>query len=105
MSNVQFSLHTRSQDAVIRVYDEAANVIETHERTGISKSREVFIRIMRCHRRSTCDSECILQKRASNRMIYLSVERLRRERECSPEKPEALALTLGASDRRPSNAM
>ncbi len=26
--------HSRSHDAVIRVYDEAGNVIETHERAG-----------------------------------------------------------------------
>ena len=26
--------YSRSQDRVIRVYDEAGNVIETHERTG-----------------------------------------------------------------------
>ena len=26
--------HSRSHDAVIRVYDEAGNVIETHEHTG-----------------------------------------------------------------------
>ncbi len=26
--------HSRSHDAVIRVYDEAANVIETHEHAG-----------------------------------------------------------------------
>jgi len=26
--------NSRSQDAVIRVYDEAGNVIETHERNG-----------------------------------------------------------------------
>jgi hypothetical protein len=26
--------YSRSHDAVIRVYDEAANVIETHEHTG-----------------------------------------------------------------------
>jgi len=29
---------SRSHDAVIRVYDEAGNVIETHEHNGISKS-------------------------------------------------------------------
>ena len=27
-------LYSRSHDAVIRVYDEAGNVIETHEHTG-----------------------------------------------------------------------
>jgi len=27
-------LHSRSHDAVIRVYDEAGNVIETHEHAG-----------------------------------------------------------------------
>jgi hypothetical protein len=26
--------YSRSRDAVIRVYDEAGNVIETHEQTG-----------------------------------------------------------------------
>jgi hypothetical protein len=28
------ALFSRSHDAVIRVYDEAGNVIETHEHTG-----------------------------------------------------------------------
>ena len=28
---------SRSHDAVIRVYDEAGNVIETHEHTGVFK--------------------------------------------------------------------
>jgi hypothetical protein len=28
------SFYSRSHDAVIRVYDEAGNVIETHEHTG-----------------------------------------------------------------------
>jgi hypothetical protein len=32
---------SRSHDAVIRVYDEAGNVIETHEHTAISKSRDL----------------------------------------------------------------
>ncbi len=27
-------LYSRSHDAVIRVYDEASNVIDTHEQTG-----------------------------------------------------------------------
>jgi len=31
--------YSRAHDAVIRVYDEAGNVIETHENAGISKSR------------------------------------------------------------------
>ena len=31
---------SRSHDAVIRVYDEAGNVIETHEQAGISKKGE-----------------------------------------------------------------
>jgi len=31
---------SRSHDAVIRVYDEAGNVIETHEHAGKLKSRE-----------------------------------------------------------------
>ena len=29
--------HSRSHDAVIRVYDESGNVIETHEHAGDSK--------------------------------------------------------------------
>jgi hypothetical protein len=33
---------SRSHDAVIRVYDEAGDVIATHEHTAISKSGEVF---------------------------------------------------------------
>ena len=32
---------SRSHNAVIRVYDEAGNVIETHERAGSSKRRDV----------------------------------------------------------------
>src|SRR5882762_9842382 len=32
---------SRSHDAVIRVYDEVGNVIETHEQAGESKSRKV----------------------------------------------------------------
>ena len=31
--------HSRSHDAVIRVYDEAGNVIDTHERAGQFKER------------------------------------------------------------------
>lgn len=32
---IGYAIHySRSADAVIRVYDEAGNVIETHERTG-----------------------------------------------------------------------
>jgi hypothetical protein len=31
--------YSRSHHAVIRVYDEAGNVIETHKHAGISKSR------------------------------------------------------------------
>ena len=33
--------YSSSQDAVIRVYDEGGNVIETHEHKAISKSGEV----------------------------------------------------------------
>ena len=33
---------SRSYDAVIRVYDEGDNVIETHEHAGDSRSREVL---------------------------------------------------------------
>jgi hypothetical protein len=36
---------SRSHDAVIRVYDEAGNVIEKHDHTGEFKDREVFTRI------------------------------------------------------------
>jgi hypothetical protein len=32
--------YSRSHDAVIRVYDDAGNVIEMHERRGSSKNRE-----------------------------------------------------------------
>jgi hypothetical protein len=32
---------TCSHDAVIRVYDEAGNVIETHQHAGSSKRRDV----------------------------------------------------------------
>ena len=32
--------HSRSHDAVIRVYDEAGNVIETHEHAGDFKECE-----------------------------------------------------------------
>jgi hypothetical protein len=35
----------RSQDAVIRVYDEAGDVIETHEHAGDFKGWWVFTRI------------------------------------------------------------
>ena len=31
---------SRSHDAVIRVYDDAGNVIQTHEHKAISKSRK-----------------------------------------------------------------
>jgi hypothetical protein len=34
------SFFSRSHDAVICVYDEAGNVIETHEQAAISKSRK-----------------------------------------------------------------
>jgi hypothetical protein len=33
---------SRSHDAMIRVYDEAGNVTETHEQAGDSKSGDVF---------------------------------------------------------------
>jgi hypothetical protein len=33
---------SRSHDAVIRVYDEAGNVIETHEHTGDFKEPQIF---------------------------------------------------------------
>jgi len=36
LSNAKF--FSRSHDAVIRVYDEAGNVIETHEQTGEFKA-------------------------------------------------------------------
>jgi hypothetical protein len=38
--------YSRSHDAVIRVYDEAGNVIEAHEQLAISKSGEIFTRII-----------------------------------------------------------
>jgi hypothetical protein len=38
-------LFSRSHDAVIRVYDDAGNVIETHEHKGDFKGGEVFTRI------------------------------------------------------------
>jgi len=37
--------YSRSHNAVIRVHDEAGNVIDTQEQTAISKSGEVFTRI------------------------------------------------------------
>jgi hypothetical protein len=40
---------SRSHDAVIRVYDEAGNVIETHEPRAISKSGKRFVRINVTH--------------------------------------------------------
>jgi len=36
---------SRSHGAVIRVYDEAGSVIETHEHTGDFETGEVFTRI------------------------------------------------------------
>ena len=39
MSEIKF--YSRSHDAVIRVYNGAANVIETHERAGGSKRGEM----------------------------------------------------------------
>jgi len=35
---------SRSHDAVIRVYDESGNVIETHEHNGISKNASSDLR-------------------------------------------------------------
>jgi hypothetical protein len=35
-------IFSRSQDAVIRVCDEAGNVTETHEQAATSKSRRLF---------------------------------------------------------------
>ena len=85
---------------------QQAIVIEDARATrAISKSPEVFIRIMQCHRRPNCDSESVLQKGASIRMIYLSIARVRHGRDRSPEKPKALALTIDALDRQRSNAM
>jgi hypothetical protein len=38
---IGYAMHSsRSHDAVIRVYDDAGNVIETHEHEGDFKSRE-----------------------------------------------------------------
>jgi hypothetical protein len=37
--------YSRSHDAVIRVYDKAGNVIETHEHTGDSKSGDALDRL------------------------------------------------------------
>ena len=38
---IGYAMHSsRSHNAVIRVYDEAGNVIETHEHTGDSESRK-----------------------------------------------------------------
>jgi len=34
------NFYIRSCDAVVRVYDEAGNVVETHEQAGVSKSPE-----------------------------------------------------------------
>jgi hypothetical protein len=34
ISRVERSVSSRSHDAVIRVYDDAGNVIETHEHSG-----------------------------------------------------------------------
>jgi hypothetical protein len=34
VSRERAKFYSRSQDAVIRVYDEAGNVIETHEQSG-----------------------------------------------------------------------
>jgi hypothetical protein len=47
MSNAPLRSATRieSCDAVIRVYDEAGNVIETHEHAGEFKERQVSIRL------------------------------------------------------------
>ena len=41
---------SRSHDAVIRVYDDAGNVIETHEHAGEFKSGSVilFTDLLRC---------------------------------------------------------
>jgi hypothetical protein len=40
---VEYAEHrSRSHDAVIRVYDESGNVIETHEHAGEFKERGVF---------------------------------------------------------------
>ncbi len=90
----------------MRVYNSAGNVIEDARATrAISKSPEVFIRIMQCHRRPNRDSESVLQKGASIRLIYLSIARVRHGRDRSPEKPKALALTIDALDRQRSNAM
>jgi hypothetical protein len=42
---------SRSHDAVIRVYDEAGSVIQTHEHQGaISKSREFYLASCRASR-------------------------------------------------------
>jgi hypothetical protein len=43
---IGYAMHfSRSHDAVIRVYDDAGNVIETHEHEGISGSGEVALSI------------------------------------------------------------
>jgi hypothetical protein len=34
MTSYQAKFYSRSHDAVIRVYDDAGNVIETHEQAG-----------------------------------------------------------------------
>jgi hypothetical protein len=39
MQSATQSFYSRSHDAVIRVYDEIGNVIETHEQAGEFKER------------------------------------------------------------------
>jgi hypothetical protein len=42
--------YSRSHDAVIRVYDEAGNLIKTREQAASSKNRDsVFCRAVRAH--------------------------------------------------------
>jgi len=48
---IGYAMHrSRSHDAVIRVYDEAGNVSETHERKGANSSHNLWrhTRILRC---------------------------------------------------------
>jgi hypothetical protein len=40
--------YSRSHDAVIRVYDEAGNVIETHEHAGDFRDAVILARFTKC---------------------------------------------------------
>ena len=64
---------------MIRVYDEAGNVIETHEHAGGLKG-DFVTRLGKRHARGPESGCCLINSRASSAILFASSIQLRRER-------------------------